>query len=57
MIQVVNVARSILKNIAPQFTTEDYYARREYISQVFFEALQTGLEAQAHVEVGHFQLR
>jgi hypothetical protein len=55
--QVVNVARSALKNIAPSFTGRQYYAERELISRMFAEALSTTLSTQSFVELGYFQLR
>jgi len=55
--QVVNIARSILKNVAPGFTTEQYYSQRKQISETFKAALTKNLHDQAHVEVLFFQLR
>jgi len=54
---VVNLARSILKNIAPGFTTEQYYTQRQIVSDALFAGLKTGLEAEINVEVGAFQLK
>lgn len=55
--QVVSVARSILKNAAPQFFVEQYYQNRSMISQTFFDSLKSGLYTSAKVELVSFQLR
>jgi hypothetical protein len=54
--QVLNVARSTLKNLAPSFTTSQYYNNRERISDEFTRALNTTLATQSFVELGYFQL-
>jgi regulator of protease activity HflC (stomatin/prohibitin superfamily) len=54
---VVNSARALLKNIAPNFTTTEYYTNRTQVASSFFNALKTGLEAEINVEVVAFQLR
>jgi len=55
--QVVNIAKSILKNVAPSFTTQDYYVNRDKIESQMEAALATGLLNETFVEVGQFQLR
>jgi len=59
--QVVSVALSTLKNVAPTFTSAEYYQNRSLISDTFFTALQQGLAQDALVslislQVGHVYL-
>jgi len=55
--QIVSIAKSVLKNVAPNFTMEQYYQDREAISAQMFEALKAGLRIEMNVEVLMFQLR
>lgn len=54
--QIVSISRSILKNIAPTFTTSDYYQKRDKIAQTMYQSLKTGLRRDMNVNVSLFQL-
>lgn len=54
--QLQSIALSILKNIAPTFTLEQYYNNRDLIRESMFTALKDGLKEKINVQVYHFQL-
>jgi len=54
--QVVSIALSILKNIAPNFTVEDYFQIRDEIQIAMFSNLQAELHSEMNVNVTYFQL-
>jgi len=55
--EVKSVARSSLKNVAPQFSSQDYYDNRPTISQAFFDAISNDLMNNVHVQLVFFQLQ
>ncbi|CAH6421355.1 Hypothetical protein UVM_LOCUS462 [uncultured virus] len=55
-VQIESISLSILKNVAPAFTMQDYYQNRSEIRAAMFAALATGLREKMHVEAVSFQL-
>ena len=54
--QIESIARSILKNVAPQYELEDYYQQRDNITKSMYDSLKTGLREKMNVNVTFFQL-